>query len=63
MARFFYQNRLVFKVFLHEIEEDFDAKLKEIKEFLSKSLGVNENLLTFEITQGEVHAMQEKEAC
>lgn len=49
MARFFYQNRLVFKIFLHEIDEDFDAKLKQIREFLTNELGISASLLEMRI--------------
>jgi hypothetical protein len=64
MARFYYQNQCVFKVDLRQIEENFDAALNEILEYLSQNLNVDRKLLTFQITEGEVHALRkEKEAC
>jgi hypothetical protein len=51
MARFYYQNRLVFKVYLHEIQDNFDSNLKEIKEFLTNELGINTNLLEMQLDE------------
>jgi hypothetical protein len=62
MARFYYQNRCVFKVELRQFDGDFDARFFDILDYLASTLNVDRKLLTFEITQGEVRH-EEKEAC
>ena len=63
MARFYFKNQCVFKISLLEINEDFDAKLIEIVDYLAETLNVNKKLITFQL--GESHGMwkEEKKAC
>lgn len=49
MARFYFKNRCVFKVFLHEIQDDFDTKILEIKKFLADELKIDADKLIMQL--------------